>query len=201
MLIRWHRTKRARIRHANQMQRHIRIALFMRAQDRPQIRTREHITVKHHHRVRTQLRQHIANRPAGTQRLFFNHVLNIQTEIRAVPEVLLKHLSAIRGAQHHMPHTCGSNARQQMLQERIARSLQHRLRRGHRQRPQPCPLPTDQDDGICINCTTHCDFPPNVSQPHAPSTLPTAGHAAAPATTWRDDHAGTCRPTHGAPAP
>ena len=90
-----HAAKGTRISHVEQMHGDIGILVMVRGEDSLQVHSGQHIAIEDHDRVIAQLVVDIADAAAGTECGLFHHVLNLQAQIGAITEVLLKDLSLI----------------------------------------------------------------------------------------------------------
>ena len=134
------------------MQGHFCLAINVALQNGSQIRAAQHITIEDHCPIKTQVGGHVADAATGSQWLIFHHVFNVQPVLGAIAEELLKDLSLERGAQYHVLHACGLDARQQVLKEREASGGQHRLGDRVSQRAQSRSLTANQNDSIGVGC-------------------------------------------------
>ncbi len=88
----------------------------------------------------------VADGAAGAEGLLLGDVLEVEPEVGAVTEVRLEDLGEVRGGHHHVFDAGGAGAGQLVGEEGDARGGHHRLRRAHRERPQPGALAADQED-------------------------------------------------------
>ena len=102
---------------------------MVRGEDAFQIHAGEHIAIEDHDRVIAQLVVDVADAAAGAERGLFHHVLDLQAQIGAITEILLKDLGLIGGRHDDVLDAGGLDAGEQVLQERVVCRRQHRLRR------------------------------------------------------------------------
>ncbi len=107
----------------------------MRVEHGAEIGATEHVTVEDHDVVGTQLRQHVADTTAGAERLGLGDVLDLESEVGPVGEVLLEDLGLERGAEHDVLDARLTDPREQVGEEGHPRGGQHRLGCRQRQRP------------------------------------------------------------------
>lgn len=116
------------------MQGHVRLGPHVGVEHRTEIGATEHVAVEDHHVVGAQPRQHVADTAAGTERLGLGDVLDLETEVGTVGEVLLEDLGLERGAEDDVFDACLTDPCEQMGEERHPRGGQHRLGCRQRQR-------------------------------------------------------------------
>ena len=104
---------------------------------RAQVGAAEHVAVEDHDVVAAQLRQNVADAATGAEWFGLGDVVDLETQLGTVAEVVLEDLRLERRAEHHVRDPGRPDPREQMLEERQTRRRQHGLGRRQRQRAKP----------------------------------------------------------------
>src|SRR5699024_10786958 len=100
VLVRGDTPETPRIGNTLQLDRHIGVVTPVAVHQRTDIGSGQDVPVTDNHIVGTETFGHVTNRTRRVQRLLFEHVLQLQTELRTVAEILLENFGPVRRAEH-----------------------------------------------------------------------------------------------------
>ncbi|PQM49647.1 hypothetical protein C1Y40_00123 [Mycobacterium talmoniae] len=143
-----HAAERPRVADPHQMQGQIGVVAVVVVEQLAQVGAGEHVAVEHHRGVVAQLVGDVGDAAAGAQRLGLGHVLDLQTQLGAVPEFGLEHPGLIRRAQHDVLDAGGGDPRQQVGDKRQPGGGQPTVAYPEHRRHRPVPARPAQPFGL-----------------------------------------------------